>query len=314
MTEPLTPPECDLRGMAFMPLDVARLTDSDLTAISTGDEFKAAIMLWYKSWSQVPAASLPDNDVVLAPLAGCGPEEWEKVKRVSLRGFVRCSDGRLYHPVIAEKALEAWAGRQRSAVKREADRKRLKDWREVKRERRSDETRVKRVSKRGRNANETPKTVTVKGIETPSLRSGVSDAPAHPEKLKRVSIKHVIPGDLALSEKGRAFAAQRGFLNGTVDAMWERFTSYHASKGTQSADFEASWRTWVLNQEQFQGARHEPAGDFRPARKPRNAVEAILSDVGRSSGERRGDPVHPGDGGEAGPGFGGAPLFARDRR
>ena len=37
--EPLTPPECDLRGMPFMPLDIVRLFDSDLYALSTGDEF-----------------------------------------------------------------------------------------------------------------------------------------------------------------------------------------------------------------------------------------------------------------------------------
>lgn len=93
-----------------MPLDVVRLRDSDIAAISSGDEFRCAVLLWCASWHQVPAASLPDDDIVLAQLAGYGRviKEWKKVREGSLRGWVKCSDGRLYHPVVAEKANEAW--------------------------------------------------------------------------------------------------------------------------------------------------------------------------------------------------------------
>lgn len=111
MTDPLTPPECDLRDFAYMPLDAARLLDSDLFALSTGDEFKAALALWCKAWQQVPAGSLPDDDRVLAHLSGAG-SKWRKVKDLALRGFVKCSDGRLYHPVVSEKAIEAWGKKQ----------------------------------------------------------------------------------------------------------------------------------------------------------------------------------------------------------
>lgn len=111
MSEPLTPPDCDLRDFAFMPLDAARLLDSDMFALSTGEEFKAAIALWCKAWVQVPAASLPDDDRVLAYLSGAGTR-WKKIKAMALRGFVKCSDGRLYHCIVAEKANEAWAKKQ----------------------------------------------------------------------------------------------------------------------------------------------------------------------------------------------------------
>lgn len=109
--EPLTPADCDLRDFAFMPLDATRLLDSDLFALATGDEFKAALALWCKSWLQIPAASLPTDDRVLAHLSGAGAK-WRKVKEMALRGFVQCSDGRLYHPVVAEKANDAWAKKQ----------------------------------------------------------------------------------------------------------------------------------------------------------------------------------------------------------
>jgi hypothetical protein len=107
---PLVPAEVDLRGLPFMPLDTVRLLDSDFFALATGDEFKAAIALWAKAWQQVPAGSLPDDDRILAHLSGAGPK-WRKVKGMALRGFLKCSDGRLYHPVIAEKTVEAWQQR-----------------------------------------------------------------------------------------------------------------------------------------------------------------------------------------------------------
>lgn len=93
-----------------MPLDVLRLRDSGLTSRATGDEFRAAVLLWCASWHQMPAASLPNDDIDLANLCGYGraPKEWAKLREGALRGWVLCSDGRLYHPTVAEKAREAW--------------------------------------------------------------------------------------------------------------------------------------------------------------------------------------------------------------
>ena len=107
---PLTPPDCNLQDFPFMPLDVVRLRDSDLAIHVTGEEFRCAVLLWCASWHQVPAASLPDDDVTLSSLAGFGRavKEWQKLRAGALRGWVTCSDGRLYHPVVAEKANEAW--------------------------------------------------------------------------------------------------------------------------------------------------------------------------------------------------------------
>lgn len=121
---PLTPSDCDLRDFPFMPLDVVRLRDSDISAIATGDEFRCAVLLWCASWHQVPAASIPDDDIVLAQLAGFGRvvREWKKVRDGALRGWIKCTDGRLYHPVVAEKANEAWEGRMAYRQRKEAER------------------------------------------------------------------------------------------------------------------------------------------------------------------------------------------------
>lgn len=123
---PLTSPDCDLRGLPYMPLEVQRLRDSDLALISTGDEFKAAMLLFCASWGQVPAGSVPSDDRILAKLAGTDLSTWAQVKVVALRGWVECSDGRLYHPLVSEKAMEALPGRQAYASRASAagDRKR----------------------------------------------------------------------------------------------------------------------------------------------------------------------------------------------
>src|SRR3954451_3833084 len=107
---PFTAADMDLRDFQFMPLDVRRLLTSE-TWIEAADDPKlghALVCLWCESWHQVPAGSLPDHPRVLARLALCEAGEWERIKDRALDGWVRCSDGRLYHPVVAEKALEAW--------------------------------------------------------------------------------------------------------------------------------------------------------------------------------------------------------------
>lgn len=110
LPDPLVPPDVDLRGLPWMPLDTVRLLDSDLFAMASGDAFKAAVSLWCRAWRQVPASSLPTNEKILADWSGARGK-WSRVRDVAMRGFVLCSDGRYYHGVIAERALESWKRR-----------------------------------------------------------------------------------------------------------------------------------------------------------------------------------------------------------
>lgn len=107
---PLTPPDCDLRTYYAMPLHLQRFRDSDLVTQEDPETVLAAIMLWSASWHQLPAASLPADDRALAKFAGYGRSlaAWHNVKEGALRGFILCSDGRLYHEVVAEFANESW--------------------------------------------------------------------------------------------------------------------------------------------------------------------------------------------------------------
>jgi hypothetical protein len=108
---PLIPSDVDLRDFRFMPLDVVQLQNSETWAMANGWAAKALVNLWTKSWHQVPAGSLPDNDDLHRTWANVPC--WESVRDVALRGFIKCIDGRLYHRVICQKALDAWNERKR---------------------------------------------------------------------------------------------------------------------------------------------------------------------------------------------------------
>lgn len=125
---PMTPQDCNLRGLPWMPLETGRLLDSDLFLLSTGDEFKAAVALWCKSWNQIPGGSLPNDERLLEALSGT--KAWKKVRAMAMRGWVLCSDGRLYHPVVAELAVQAWEGRQDHMEVVDAKKTRQQRWRE----------------------------------------------------------------------------------------------------------------------------------------------------------------------------------------
>lgn len=121
---PLVPAFLDLREFSFMPLQVQKLRDSTFATRSTGEEFMAGVLLWSAAWHQVPAGSLANDDAEFAKLAGYGRviREWKKVKSGALHGFIECSDGRLYHPVTCEQAIDSWNGKIEHAWRKECDR------------------------------------------------------------------------------------------------------------------------------------------------------------------------------------------------
>lgn len=120
LPNPLTPAEAELRNFREMPLDVPRLLNSDLAHDESPEACWSALLLWCVSWHEVPAGSLPDNDDWLAKRAGYWHKgkldpTWHDVRAGALHGWIKCSDGRLYHPVVAEKVNHAWHQKHRHA-------------------------------------------------------------------------------------------------------------------------------------------------------------------------------------------------------
>lgn len=122
---PFTSADCDLRGYEWMPLFGARLFASNFEAHASDLAFRIAIKLYWECWQQVPAASLPNDDVQLCRLAGLGRDlkTWRKLRADGvLHGFVLCSDDRLYHGLLADEALKAWEARKRQQAERDYER------------------------------------------------------------------------------------------------------------------------------------------------------------------------------------------------
>lgn len=106
---PPVPADADLRDFPFTPIFRARLFGSSFHARSSDAEWRVGVTLWLKSWDQVPAGSLPDDDIELCRLAELGRDlkSWEKVRAGAMRGWYPCSDGLLYHAVVADGVNDA---------------------------------------------------------------------------------------------------------------------------------------------------------------------------------------------------------------
>ena len=246
MTEPLTDPAVDVAGLPGFMLNVVRLLSSELVAISTGDEFKAAVLLWCRSWQQTPACSLPDDDRVLASFAGLGADvkKWRKVRDVALRGFVRCSDGRLYHPVLVEDAKRASKARQqrRDAIARRYGSDNGKPTAvagPVLPVQRRDETRRDETEER-------------EGESAPPLAS----PPAPVEPAAKQSRGSRMTKDWALPDDWRQWATDELLSSGSnlpaaldwIPRAADRFRDHWCAKAGKDGvklDWEATWRNWI---------------------------------------------------------------------
>lgn len=265
MQEPLTPEDCDLRGYDFMPLYGNRYFKSSSYMHAASENPRAgmaAMKLWWEAWYQVPCGSLPDDDIELAMLADFGTDKrgWAKAKEIALRGFVKCSDGRLYHKELCEIALDKFDLRLKSDEKREADRERLKAWRAKQKERGNqpnietqNETRSETVSEtHDETTNEThvetndeTRFVAGKRVESRDISSLRSDTPCGPPSASKPDSRGSrIADGWKPTDAMRAFAL--GLHLNPTD-VGEQFRDYWISvpgaKGRKS-DWEATWRNW----------------------------------------------------------------------
>lgn len=108
---PLTPAGCDLLNFPGMQVLVGRLLSSETWIEAARDPRLGHVLmsLWCEAWRQVPAGSVPGSDDTLQRMSMCpSDKEWRRVRERVLRDWQRCTDGRLYHPVVSELALCCW--------------------------------------------------------------------------------------------------------------------------------------------------------------------------------------------------------------
>jgi hypothetical protein len=131
---PLVDAHIDCSDLDGFMLNAERLMSSELLALYGNEVLGAALLLWCRAWKQQPAASLPDDDRINAAFARLPLKKFLGIKDAVMRGFVKCSDGRLYHRFLSVEATRAYARKVQFREKRAADAKRLKEWRSAKRE------------------------------------------------------------------------------------------------------------------------------------------------------------------------------------
>lgn len=282
LPSPLTLPDCDLRGLPWLQLDVAELRDGPVAEMTDPEARWAAVLALAVAWHQVPAASLPNSDASLCRLLGYGRDiaTWQRVREAgALDGWLLCADGRLYLPSLAAKARDAWQSRQkrqaagakgnarrwgeegrshRDAVAEESqcdrnaigerspgDRRREV---EVERNEKKEEER-KQDSAPLRVANDAP---------APSVHAvrelvGVPETTLNPRRSR-------IKADWQPNQRDRDFAAERGI---DADAEIQGFRDNHTAKGSLMVDWSAAWRTWIGNAVKF---RVRSGGGARPGK------------------------------------------------
>ena len=262
LPEPLVPAEVDCTDLDGFMLNVERLMASELVALATHEAVAAALFLWCRAWKQRPAASLPNDDRVLAAFARLPIPRFKKLRDDVMRGFVLCSDGRFYHRTLAEEALRAYDKKTQFKKRRETDAERLRNW---------------RANKNGNadsNATETPSETrfvregqgrdrdgTGQEDISNSLRSLDGGASAPAAKRKRQ-----LPDDFSLTTDREA-VLRESVPDADAFAEFAQFTDHHRSRGNTMLDWDAAWRTWCRNAARFQargatnGRRYESRTD-----------------------------------------------------
>jgi hypothetical protein len=315
----MTPPDCDLRDYQFMPVDISRLFGSEFHSHSNDAEWRAGVTLWLKSYHQVPAASMPDDDISLARAAEFSVQvkAWKKVRDKALRGWIKCSDGRLYHPVVAEKALEGWL--EKLNARKSSGAGNAKRYGQVFDPAPLDaaiETAMGMLAKLNPNSRKLkvrspgslPPGENKPPVESPNALPlgsqekgrdnedkgknkdlGTSQAKADKPKRER-KVQASLPNDCP-TEADRN-AAVRHWRDRGRDDLCARlgdeaaaFRDHHSSRGSRMADWPAAWRTWYGNAIKFNkpstGGRH--GGNHKPAQ------QSALSAISEAFSERNSD-------------------------
>lgn len=101
LPDPPYPSDVLARGWGFT-LHAERIDNSDTWDDAPPDMRPWLLMLWYRSWTQAPCGTLPNNDGRIASRIGMDPRVFAANRDILMRGWYLASDGRLYHPVITE--------------------------------------------------------------------------------------------------------------------------------------------------------------------------------------------------------------------
>jgi hypothetical protein len=114
-------------GWRFI-LDMERIEQSTTWLVTPLHLRPWLLMLWAKSWQQIPCGSLPNDIENIAALVGLPLEQFEIDRVVLMRKWYLCCDGRWYHPFITKQVVEMLDARKVAAERKDNWRKRQREY------------------------------------------------------------------------------------------------------------------------------------------------------------------------------------------
>lgn len=241
MTKPAPyPPDTRAKGWRFE-LAYEQIEQSDTWAVAAEVPMAqhALLMCWLAAWTQVPCGSMPADENLFRLKCKLTPDAWASMRDVLLRGWWLADDGRLYHDVLVQRAVEMMQKRRK-----ESDRKAL--------------ARAK-----------TPAGVPPDSAHVPGLSRG-TDAGLPPESDTRTSTRDNTHTTLApewvLPKTWGEWAATcwPHWTPETIRLVADQFADHQWASAAESADWLATWRKWC---------RDELTQRAHPAPKPTKAPE-----------------------------------------
>lgn len=120
LPDPPYPEDIRAKGWMFE-LDITRARVSNTWVLAPAEIRPWLLMIWACSWERSPCGTLPCDDEVIAAIIGMPMAMFAVHRDILMRGWYRCSDDRLYHPVISE-LVERMMGSRRKDRDRKAAR------------------------------------------------------------------------------------------------------------------------------------------------------------------------------------------------
>ncbi len=242
---PLVPADTDLRRYLWFPLPVAEITRGAWWLNATPSAKGVMLTLMCEAWHQIPAASLPSDRRSLTRL-GHVPSKTGRVMAEIMSEWVMCSDGRLYHPMLAESAISILDNTKKMTQKTAAGRAKL-------------------AEKRASVTDDRIEEIRKEDIESPLIDPPLAVAPDAPApKMKSVRRGLRLPADWQPSDQDRQYATGLGL---SVNRIAEDFRGYWLAKPGEDAeklDWSLTWRGWCRREAEWRGTRSARADDAPP--------------------------------------------------
>lgn len=238
----------------WMPLYVADyLADTaHLNAAQSGAYLHLIMHYWQ-------TGNIPDDDAAIARIARMTPAEWRRARPLIQPFF---SDGWKHKRIefeMSEAARISAAGRKGGEASARSRRNRSNDPATIV-ERSSDEPPNDPPTKSQALQPQPPSQKEESSLRSDARANGLELSGGEPSPKKPRRAPSVLADDFALNEALREFANIRGYPGQICDRLFERFCQHAKSKGLKYADWAAAWRTWVLNQVEFDSRRPGSTG------------------------------------------------------